>query len=584
VNAVTDSLTGLFTRGELNPRFDALARRDKGSIFLLDIDHFKLINDCNGHKRGDEVLVAFARFLKRKVKNGHIFRMGGDEFLIIFPGYGKGAARRFAQRLQRTLAEEVFRGEPALRVTLSMGIALFPVDGRTIEDLLICADERLYHAKRNGRNQFCIVDIPEQDCPVLRDPVRLIGRENVFLSMKEQLDGALRGNMKVMVVSGVGGVGKTFLCNKFLEYAEMRGGRIRSVTLKEVSGELSLIRQIIESLFSNRREMRNCLREKGVAYGDELARLLGREGIERPLEGYRLQKGFLTLLEACARRSGSLTLFVDNFEKAAQCAVALLDSVARAESSARVLLLIGFGCDTSSGSEELCLRYKPYGHVKSIVLQPFSKEQHRTLVKTLLGSPKLSNTISEFAYERAEGNPLLTKEVLIAAIEQRIITCAKDKWTICTKKSKVGLSRSIQLFLKQRLRSLRKEESELLQFASVFGKRFESRFLAGLKRMDETTVVGLLRAPLSLGVVGDEGNGCFYFRLMYRDAYYEGIPATERALLHKSIGEQLERCTAGEHKRRSYHHFRCAGEDARAYRVAKALFRSAMVKGSFREA
>jgi diguanylate cyclase (GGDEF)-like protein len=584
VNGVTDSLTGLFTRDGLERVFGLLSRGKRAGFALLDIDHFKLINDCNGHRRGDEVLAELACFLNAKAEDGYIFRMGGDEFLIMLPGYGKRASQQFAQGLNRALGEKVFAGEPDLRITLSIGIALFPVDGTTMKEILNCADIRLYHAKRNGRNQCCIDAPSHEKRPILEETERLIGREKTFLSLKERLDNALSGNMELMVVSGELGVGKTFLCNKFLEYAGMRGALIRNIALDDTSGELFLIKQIVEGLFPNRREMSGLLRDAHVEYRDELARLIDPQGGENPVEEYRVERGLITLFEVLARRSGSLVLFVDDFEKGGEHAVRLLDSLAHTKSNASVLLLIGFGCDVLPACEGLFARFKTSRTVETVVLKPFSREEHRTLVKTLLGSPQLANTLFAFAYERTEGNPLLTKEVLSVAIEQRIIVREEHGWVLNSRKSRVEISHSIHQLLEQRLRSLNRKERELLRYASVAGKRFESRCLAQMKRMSESTVIRLLRTPITLGVVHDEGSGHFSFRLMFRDAFYERMPATERALLHRKIGQLLSRCTADEHLRRSYFHFKQAGERRLASGVAARLFRSAMARGCFGEA
>lgn len=583
-NAVTDSLTGCLAREEVEKWFLTLSERDKVGFLLVDIDHFKLINDCNGHGRGDEVLRDFGGFLRRRVGQGAVFRMGGDEFLVVLPACGKRVSQQFAQRLNHALAEERFRGRPDLRISLSIGISLFPADGRNLHELLTCADERLYLAKRGGRNRYCITDAAKEEQPVLRKPARLIGREKPFLLLREQLERMLGGNSGAVVVGGEGGVGKTFLCNKFLEYAGMRGGRIQQLELEDISFESQLVQQIIGTLFETERDVRRYLREGRVEYGNEIARLLDRRGIEGTLEAYRLLRGLISLLEVYARRSGSLTLFLDHFERGERFSIRLLDSLARTESDAPLLLIAGFGCQTPEECEELCARYSGSERVKSILLLPFSKEEGRTLVKTLLGSARLNQTLFEFAYTRSEGNPLLTREVLIAGIEQGIITPGEGEWQMSREKDRVALSRSIHHFLRNRLRSLCSEERELLQCASVIGKRFDTRSIAGLMRMDEETVAGLLRKPIALGVVDDRGGGRFSFRLMYQDAFYEQLPATERALMHKRLGQQLARSGEEEHQRRGYHHLRRAGEDALASRVASTLFRSAMANVRFSEA
>ncbi len=157
--AVKDPLTGLFNRryasSRLGQALDGLAAGGEPvSAALIDIDHFKRINDTWGHAAGDAVLEGFAARILREMRAVDIAaRFGGEEFILIFPGTQADAALEAAERVRAAVARETFAWpEGALSVTVSVGVAE-ALPGDDVEDLLGRADAALYEAKASGRNQ-----------------------------------------------------------------------------------------------------------------------------------------------------------------------------------------------------------------------------------------------------------------------------------------------------------------------------------------------------------------------------------------------------------------------------------------------
>ncbi len=160
--ALCDPLTGLYNRRYLDEFFAReLARAQRESLplalALIDLDHFKRLNDEYGHLVGDEVLKAVAQYLLDNLRSTDaVFRIGGEEFLLILPGADPGEA---CERLQAICAQLATR-EIASRggdqhVTLSAGLAHWPQQGQALDELLQIADAALYQAKREGRNRVC---------------------------------------------------------------------------------------------------------------------------------------------------------------------------------------------------------------------------------------------------------------------------------------------------------------------------------------------------------------------------------------------------------------------------------------------
>ena len=158
--ATTDPKTGL-----LNARaWEQAARRTldrrapadaPAAVLILDLDHFKLVNDSFGHLTGDAVLREVGRALTAAVRAGdRVGRFGGEEFVVVLPGAGPAAARAVAERLRASVADVSRTGlVDELPLSVSIGCACAPRDGTELAELLRAADRALYAAKERGRNR-----------------------------------------------------------------------------------------------------------------------------------------------------------------------------------------------------------------------------------------------------------------------------------------------------------------------------------------------------------------------------------------------------------------------------------------------
>ena len=186
--ANTDTLTGLPNRRRVFERLHdiwALAERHNHhlSCIMFDVDHFKRVNDTYGHQAGDMVLQAIAKTVRRLLRRYDICgRIGGEEFLIICPNEPATGAVRLAERLRINLADQTIHCDDVrINVTISLGVAAIRPEHTSPDALIADADNMLYAAKENGRNQIWLADQsgrrrylePEQAAPTTnpeRDP------------------------------------------------------------------------------------------------------------------------------------------------------------------------------------------------------------------------------------------------------------------------------------------------------------------------------------------------------------------------------------------------------------------------------
>ncbi|MDV0439728.1 diguanylate cyclase [Xanthomonas sacchari] len=164
--SIRDPLTGLYNRRYLEESLvRELARCERReqplALMMLDLDHFKALNDRLGHAGGDALLAAFGQLLAGLVRPEDIAcRYGGEEFTVILPGAAADVAQRRAEQIRAAVAalQVQHQGQALPPVTVSIGVAAYPDHGRSTEELLRCADAALYRGKRGGRNRVAAAD------------------------------------------------------------------------------------------------------------------------------------------------------------------------------------------------------------------------------------------------------------------------------------------------------------------------------------------------------------------------------------------------------------------------------------------
>ena len=231
-----DELTGAYRRESLRPSLDALRRESARagahlSLAVVDVDHFKTLNDGFGHTVGDRVLREVAERMVAALRDEDlVFRYGGDEFVVLLPGTALGEAATVLERVRRRVREGPVDAGVEVRVHLSVGLACTadaPGD-EVPRDLFERADARLLRAKRRGRDRLAADDQDELEGDL--PETRLLGRDAVLTALESYLDRGRDGNgagPSALRLSGPPGAGFTRVVREAASRAELRGRTVR---------------------------------------------------------------------------------------------------------------------------------------------------------------------------------------------------------------------------------------------------------------------------------------------------------------------------------------------------------------------
>ena len=193
IKANTDGLTGLYNHRHFHESLEKeIARSSRFgtmfSVIMLDIDLFKAYNDIYGHLAGDQLLRRMGELIRSSIRNMDVaFRYGGEEFTVILPEARLDNAYKVAERVRKAVESKA--SSKPIPVTVSLGVASWPSDGITREEIIGCADAALYRAKQNGRNRVCLSsDVVKPGAPPAGELEGGLGALNIIYALAATVD------------------------------------------------------------------------------------------------------------------------------------------------------------------------------------------------------------------------------------------------------------------------------------------------------------------------------------------------------------------------------------------------------------
>ncbi len=240
---VTDALTGCYTRGYILPKLEEMTTQKKPfTLFVIDLNKFKNINDLQGHHVGDIVLQEIGNRLCKLTKDTLIFsRIGGDEFLAVYIGTDTETINKLGEEIHSSIQEKIHHDNFEYEMSASIGVARFPDDGHSLDELLSLADSAMYYAKNNNLRDHCLVTDEISQKMARRQQIK------TFLkTIDYEKDLALRFQPRFDLTNG-----KVVGIESIVQWNHKEEGVIRRSEFLPVAEEMGVVQYITKWIFLN---------------------------------------------------------------------------------------------------------------------------------------------------------------------------------------------------------------------------------------------------------------------------------------------------------------------------------------------
>ncbi len=546
-NEYIDDLTGLYNRRYLNINTHKKIKQAKHkgeslSILMIDLDHFKNVNDAYGHSRGDAVLKAFGIFLKTMLRvNDTVFRYGGDEFVCILLNSDYKQAERFSHRLIEICREKEFS---KIGLTLSIGISSFPRDAKSWQKLFDIADRNLYSAKRHGRDRIGVFESESKELNI--PTAEIVGRDEEIGRVKEFVAPIFNGQGGAVCISGEIGVGKTRLVQEIAEDADFHSIQFLSSNLSATTRSISYypFREIIRAII----EDCGIGFIKGIprAYQVELMKIVPElsTGTEKKehiymVDKFRLFEGVRKFLE-CRASDVPLFIFLDNVHWADDVSLDLLHYLVRTLRESPIYFFLVYRIEEAR--EELFKDVLSFmsreGLYERVELESLKKPDVARILSFILDCNP-SSELTEYIIKETGGNPFFIEELMKSLKANDALLWNKGEWTF-DKERKVIIPYSVEGVVERKMGMIEDESYNLLEYAAVLGKEFDFKFLQDITGMNEGHLFDLIDEILEVRLLREFGGERYYFSEdIIREIIYGNIGGAKLKRYHQKVGEKL---------------------------------------------
>ncbi|NOZ21320.1 MAG: diguanylate cyclase [Planctomycetes bacterium] len=573
-----DDLTGLFNRRHL--REVLTTEVDWGStnptpfsILMIDVDYFKQINDTYGHLCGDHVLVHVSQLLRASFRRTDIIiRYAGDEFIVVLPATDKDTAFMLADRTRKRVAGFKYLhedGSVEITVDMSIGVATFPIDARSAEDLIEKADRALYASKRAGRGMVSRATEGPADTLAGDEVLRLfpcnelVGREEVMEQIMAYLPSAEPRPPTLVVFEGGPGVGKTRILTEIVKLTHHEGITClleRCTEANAVVPYQALVELITQFASTHIRELMSLLKEGSEEEMLCLAEVVPEisaalsEGAQ-PLSMSASQKRLILFnalrdLFATLSRSRPIAILLDEFHNIDQGSLMVLGSLEKQEN-----VRIGmFGAMPFESLGDPLLKHFPIGdfldlkgrpeRIVELKIEPLTRPDVTHMISSLFEGREPDDAFDEAVFRASHGNPLYIEEMLKDMASRDLITMKGGRWQIAPFEQAAPPD-SLDDAILNHLRKLDPETADVVASAAVIGSNFRVDVLQDITGRNEGYTLEILDKAMRASVVapfsGDPDDEIKFVSDRVRVVSYDDTPEETRKTLHAQVAESEER-------------------------------------------
>lgn len=614
--AMVDDVTGLNNRRFLFQYLEGVCSEACDGVPLvlsiIDLDHFKVINDAYGHLCGDAVLASFASFLRARLRRDDIaVRYAGDEFVLVFPAISVNDACGIVQRLCKEAAEQLFASDvPGRRVavTFSAGLAGFPEDGSCGRDLVRRADAALYLAKQLGRNQVRRSDeVSQHPFPLMNrsDGIRsrqIIGRERELGLLQAALQAGNEGRGQMVLLAGEAGIGKSRCASHLQQVATHLGFTVLSGRCHEHTASMpfwALTDLLRDSLVAGGKLSLDDL----AGYLPSLVKLLPEldslaAGAPLVVEQLRPEERNLFFSGICRflvrlSEEAPLMLRLDDLHWVDRSTSQFLSFLGRQMTNSRIVAFCSYRPEEirlSDPEHPLTQLKNAMAREDSFRIVTFGR-LHRADVARMACSifdlDEVAEGFASFLYRESEGNPFFVEQILQTLFENDALYRSPQGWDR-KRRNSLSLPPSIRELFQNRLTRLAPQTREVLSLASVFGEAFDFDTLMDVSGLNEGFLLDILDEARSTQLIeesSDDGNWYRFTHSKIRQVLYEEMNARRRRRLHQLIAEALEnRGKPGEKAAELSYHFVNSGDGKKAWKYSLLAAENAERLLAFHEA
>jgi|GEM_PF-724852 len=515
-----DPLTGLYDRTHLDAMEDAYSRRSAPwSLIIVDVDHFKLINDIYGHLEGDKVLRQTALNIQVNLKKSDTaVRFGGDEFVIVLPDTAEEGALTLAERLMIEVGRCNYPS--GVRVSLSMGVSQSRESDPSITELLSRADKALYRAKETGRGRFYFFteEISENEAPDMNF-LHMVGRRSELQKLRQLLEETVTDSSRFALVTGEAGVGKSRLVEELLHYCDfMRVMVVRSTLADFVRHQpydllVQPLRQALGML--SERELEAVRRRTGPVHPamQELFPELRATVLDDTIYFREERLRFriyqdVTLLISAVSAMRPLAVILDGLQWASEPDLGLLSFVARNTPEAHVCYLCMMQLDDNGNDAfEKLLSIRSSIPLLHIELAQLTPGEARNMILFALKDPNVPEELQEFLITQSGGNPLFLRELISAFVTSGHISASRSGEKIYKLPDDMDIPESLGQIITARLRNIDSESRDVLRTASLSPDHLTLSLLESVVGGDPILLARRLDSCIKAGLLEETKEG-----------------------------------------------------------------------------
>lgn len=557
-----DSLTGAWRRSvleDLNRAFENRTEDEIWSLLIVDVDHFKLINDVYGHLIGDNVLKQLADILMRNTRRADVLiRYGGDEFVVVFPSSEQSAAFNYPQRVLEDLSVIAFPLD--ISVGVSMGIAESNSDDRKLDNVIARADKALYQAKGSGRGRISFYVEPDKALQT-KGPTfeHFVNRQHELHVLRGLLDESFEEGNEFVVVSGEPGIGKSRLVSELGHYMKFKGclfleGKCDEFGVAESYSVITGPLQMAILSLDNEQKI-SVLKDLEPVHPStaelfpELKFNIAREvsHLEQKQLKYRIFEDITSILKSFAGII-PVVFLIDDLQWISKTNFDLFGYMVRTTPENRILFIATMRSPFEDYPEvfKQLVVLKTMTDVVSIDLERLEDEYSNHLVMFALHDPDISKNFLKRIVQQSGGNPFFLRELVKSLYEQGSISVDESGRWLYEFGYDTKLPESITELIGTRLNHLDDMSRELLGIGSLAIAAFSFELLREVSKKPQIKVVKALDKPLKMGLIIEELTR--ESQLVYRfvqnvvkNYVYNNFPETTGLIFHLRMGEYYEK-------------------------------------------